>query len=380
MKNNELLNSTREVIDDDWELVKSFFPKNWRWLSKRTKVLKGLRKAKDPEQLIRALLMHLGCGYSLRETAVRAKNAKICNMSDVALLKRLRKSSTYFHQLCCSLFKETGRACKIRKGLQLKVIDSTIIKEPGKTGSLWRIHYSIILPTLRSDFFDLTPAKGKGNGDSMLRYPLKAGEYVIADRGYSHASGIHYAASAGAYVCVRVNHSGLKILSPDKSNFGLLEKVKTLRKTGQIGEWDVLIPNSEGEFVHGRICAVRKSAAAIANAQRKLRRNAQKQQSNLRPETLEFAKYVILFTTFPKADFSAEELLELYRYRWQIELKFKRFKQVLQLGHLPKKDPQSIKAWLYGKLFVSLLIEKIIDHASFFSPWGYELEKVENTK
>ena len=39
-----------------------------------------------------------------------------------------------------------------------------------------------------------------------------------------------------------------------------------------------------------------------------------------------------------------------------------------QLGHLPKRDDDSAKAWLYGKLFVALLVEKLIAHARTISP------------
>ena len=80
-----------------------------------------------------------------------------------------------------------------------------------------------------------------------------------------------------------------------------------------------------------------------------------------------------MFTTFPASAFSAAEVLEWYRTRWQVELVFKRFKSLAELGHLPKHDEHSAKAWLYGKLFVALLVEKLIGHARSISPWGYHL-------
>lgn len=127
--------------------------------------------------------------------------------------------------------------------------------------------------------------------------------------------------------------------------------------------------------VQGRICAIRKSEEAIAIAHKKLKKSASKKGHKLQPETLEYAKYVILFTTFSELDFSSEEVLEWYRLRWQVELVFKRFKSLAELGHLPKYDDDSSKAWLYGKLLVALLTEKLIDYASLFSPWGYILEQ-----
>ena len=94
----------------------------------------------------------------------------------------------------------------------------------------------------------------------------------------------------------------------------------------------------------------------------------------LEPDTVLFAGYVLVFTTLSEVEFEPQTILDWYRLRWQIELVFKRFKQIAQLGHLPKNDPQSARAWLYGKLFVALLVEKLLAHANSVSPWGYPLQ------
>jgi hypothetical protein len=47
--------------------------------------------------------------------------------------------------------------------------------------------------------------------------------------------------------------------------------------------------------------------------------------------------------------------------------------QGVQLGHLPKHQDDSAQAWLYGKVFVALLTEKLLAHARALSPWGYAL-------
>ena len=118
---------------------------------------------------------------------------------------------------------------------------------------------------------------------------------------------------------------------------------------------------------------LRKSAEAIRLAHQKVRRDAARKGNQVQPATLRFAEYVIVFTTFPEPSFSAADVLEWYRLRWQVELVFKRFKSLAQLGHVPKYDDDSAKAWLYGKLFVALLVEKLIHHARAISPWGYDM-------
>ena len=132
----------------------------------------------------------------------------------------------------------------------------------------------------------------------------------------------------------------------------------------------------DGIAVPGRVCAIRKTQEAIRIAHRKLRKEATRRGKQPKPRTLEFARYVIVFTTFPEAGFTAAEVLEWYRTRWQVELVFKRFKSLAQLGHLPKYDDESAKAWLYGKLLVALLVEKLIHHATAVSPWGYRVEAI----
>ena len=87
-----------------------------------------------------------------------------------------------------------------------------------------------------------------------------------------------------------------------------------------------------------------------------------------------------MFTTFPVGRFDPEAVLEWYRLRWQVELVFKRFKSLASLGHLPKHDPDSSQAWLYGKLFTALLVEKLIYHARAVSPWGYVLRAPQQAK
>ena len=60
------------TVDEDWDVLLSFLPRDWRELAQDTGALKGLRKDKTVDNLLRTLLLHLGRGHSLRETVVRA--------------------------------------------------------------------------------------------------------------------------------------------------------------------------------------------------------------------------------------------------------------------------------------------------------------------
>jgi len=96
------------MADEDWEVLSSFLPEDWRDKAVETHALKGLRKDKAESNLLRTLLIHLAGGHSLRETALRARQAQLADMSDVALLKRLRKSKDWLAAMCVSMFQDRG--------------------------------------------------------------------------------------------------------------------------------------------------------------------------------------------------------------------------------------------------------------------------------
>jgi hypothetical protein len=359
------------AAEEDWKVLTTFFPARWEALAAETNALKGLRQDKSAEKFLRVLMLHVGCGFSLRETVTRAQQASLADMSDVALLKRLRKSKAWLHALCEALFAEQQGGPAPAGTPAFRLVDSTIVKEPGPTGSQWRIHYSLQWPGLTCDYFKLTATEGKGTGEALSQYPLRSGDYLLADRGYCRAQDFHYAAAKGAMTLVRLNPSGIRLQTAGGKSFPLLARLADVTKTGQIREWPVWIPHGNAAPLRARLCLIRKNQTAIELALKKLRREASKDQRSLALETLRYAEFVMVLTTFPAKEFSTTHVLEYYRFRWQVELLFKRFKQLVELGHLPKYDDESSQAWLYGKLFVALLTEKLIAHARAFSPWGY---------
>ena len=278
-----MANNGRTGMQEDWELLMTFFPDDWRDLASETGALKGLRKDKSPDGLLRVLLMHLACGHSLRETVVRARQAGLADLSDVALMKRLRKSRDWLRALCIALFEERGVDLSIANGFEIRAFDATVVKEPGKTGSLWYVHYSVRLPSLICDYFRITAASGAGTGESFAQFPVRHGDFVLGDRGYSTARGIAHVASCGGRVTVRVNTGSLVFSGLDGKPFDLLAAVSSLDRAGASRAWRVATAGASAP-VQGRLCAVRKSDTAIGLAHKKLRRKASKSGKSSNPK------------------------------------------------------------------------------------------------
>ena len=366
------------AAEENWQVLLSLFPSGWREQATETGAVERLRGFSSSEALLRTLLLHIARGLSLRETVVQAKLAHLANISDVALLKRLRNSEQWLRSLCVSLLQENGVSLPPEQpAIVFRIVDGTVVREPGKTGSQWRILYSLQLPSLACDFFDMSPTEGPGTGESFRRLPVRRRDLILGDAGYWSTAGIEFVHQQGGDVVVRVNPQTFVAFSPRGQRVGLLSRLRTLSQPGQIGVWPVELPAQEARLP-GRICAIRKSELAIRQAHRRLERKASKKQTKTKPATLEFAKYVIVFTTQITAP--ASEILEWYRLRWQIELVFKRLKTLAQLGHLPKHDQRSSRAWLYGKLCVALLTQKLIRVGRDISPWGYSLQHLSTSE
>jgi hypothetical protein len=181
------------IVEENWKVLASLFPAGWQQMAWQSGAVERLRGFRSPDVLLRMLMLHVARGYSLRETFVRAKLANWTDISDVALLKRLRNSEEWLRFLCIELLRENV-GYRLEEGISrtIRIVDGTIVREPGKTGSQWRILYSIRLPSLVCDFFEVTATIGDGSGESLNRLRVGPHELILADAGYCSVAGIEY--------------------------------------------------------------------------------------------------------------------------------------------------------------------------------------------
>lgn len=228
--------------------------------------------------------------------------------------------------------------------------------EPGSTGTDWRLHYMLEMPSLTCMHFELTDA---GGGESFSRFPVRDGDLLIADRGYRGIPGIEHVRKNGGDVIVRIHAYSGTLHTPDGEAFDLLSHASDMSE-GEERAWPVIMRNEKDVAVSGRVCVYRLDEKSANAALRKAKYESSRKQHTIRATTLEGSKYVALFTTVSEQDLSAADVFSIYRLRWQVELAFKRMKSLTGFGHLPKNDPVSCRAWLYGKLLVGLLVESMV--------------------
>jgi IS4 transposase len=363
------------ALDEEWNLLAGFLPPRWREAARETGALARARGIKDADTLLRLILLHAASGLSLRQAVARASAAGLAQISDVALLKRLRRAEPWLRSLTVTMLARSRFAPRLPAlppKWQVRVVDATNVEEPGATGTDWRIHYTLALPSLACDFFEVTDVKG---GETYKRVPVRRGDVILGDRGYTHREGVAHVLEKHGEVVVRLNATSFPLLDSRARPFAILPALKSL-KAHEPGEWAVQF-EAKGRRFKARLCAVRKTKAAAERSKRKATKASAKKHRTIRPETLEMAEYVAVLTTLPRKEFPADLVLELYRARWQVELAFKRIKSLLGAGHVPKKDARSCKAWIQAKLLTALLIEELVGAAGLFSPWGFMLPETQ---
>jgi hypothetical protein len=136
------MNTQQALLTNNWEFIQTLFPAGWKALAGETRaVLQFKGDVKSLSDLMQIFFIHLAGGYSLQETVTRAKLAGLGGISDVALMNRLRNAEEWFHRMSLDLIDERGIKPPDVGGMTIKLIDATHFKEPGKTGSEWRLHY-----------------------------------------------------------------------------------------------------------------------------------------------------------------------------------------------------------------------------------------------
>jgi hypothetical protein len=353
---------------DDWLVVCQFLPANWKDAARQLGAIRRARGIPDAETLLRVLMVHLVDGCSLKETSLRVRQAGWCSLSTVALLKRLRAAEQWLRWLAEQLWRRDS-ALISNVEYRVRAVDATTVQEEGATGTDWRVHFVINLRDLQCDHFELTDVTG---GETFRRIPVKRGDLLLGDRAYGTPPGINHVVSQGGAVLVRVNHKSLPLYDSAGDKIALADWMKAFRM-GEVRELSAWV-RADDRKIRGRLIAVKRGRQAARHARRRLRRTARKKQKRLSRDALFLAGYVYLWTTIPSPKMRSAAVLELYRVRWQIELAFKRMKSIMGLGQLPKKSEASSRAWIHGKLFVAMLIERLLDAAEHFSPWGYRLE------
>lgn len=345
-------------------MLREWLPDNLEQLAKESGFMQRARGVQDPEIWLRLILLHAGGGLSLEQAVVRASELGLAQVSAVALHKRLLRAGPWLQKLTGAMLAQQPIPRQREAWREdFVVVDATSVHEPGSTGTDWRVHYRVRLSDLQCDGYELTDETG---GETLARHPFRAGQIVLADRGYCHRRGVAHVLDCSAHLVVRLHPTAFPLEDAAGASIDLLawSKKTTRLRANERAVWF----RYENRRYPLRLCAIRKSRTATLRAQKRQREKASRMGVQVDPEAAALAEYVLVLTSLPAKPWPADRVLRLYRCRWQVELVFKRLKSLLGLGHLPKTNDQSARSWMQAKILTALLIERAMYEARFFSP------------
>jgi len=329
------------------------------------------REVRSADTLLRLAITYGFCGFSLRQTAAYAQTVGFATISDVALLKRLRRCGPWLGELLAhKLAQRAGLGELPGNRLRLRLIDATTVARPGSTGIDWRLHMSMDVSRGRVDHIELTDAKG---AETLTRFAFASSDLVIADRGYAKAKDLDHVSRASAFFIVRTSRHSMKLEHRDGRPFDYVEGLNQLPEAAA-GEFAVQVRVSPKHTLPCRLIGIRKSEPAAERTRSKILAESRKKHRITDPRTLESAGFMAVLTNLPVDQATPEQILDLYRFRWQIEMNFKDLKSVLELDALPAKDPALARTYLYAKLLGTFLIDDLTTRYLSFSPWGYKVQ------
>ena len=362
----------RPEILDHWPEVSARFPADFdlEATARSRGAFTRAREIRNAETLLRLALAYGGLGMSLRETCAWAEAGGIVSLSDPSLLERLCKAAPWLGDIVAALIAEQAKVPTGRwAGYRLRALDGTSICEPGADRTTWRLHVGYDLATCQVDQLELTDGHGAEN---LQRLSYRPGDIVLGDRCYARPRDLRPVIDAGADFIVRTGWNSLRLLQPNGDPFDLFAALAA--QTEQEGEVQVRVhegtevPPSEPLVL--RLVIRRKDPEQAQAEQKRLLKDARKRGKQPDPRSLEAAKYILLLTSLPAAAFPPADILAIYRFRWQIELAFKRFKSLAGLDMLPAKKPELARAWIYARLIVAIIAEQIAGQVPDSSPWG----------
>ncbi|HEY1246020.1 MAG TPA: IS4 family transposase [Hyphomicrobiaceae bacterium] len=327
--------------------------------ARQTGAFRRARAIQTAVDLLRMILAYCLGKRGLRSTTAWATAVGLVDISNVALLYRLRRCGDWLAVLIGQAL--AGAAPKTAQGRLIRIVDATTVPKAGrqarKDNGLWRIHSAFDLPKERFGSFLLTDEK---DGETLDRIEVVKGEIRMGDRAYIQPDRMAAAMEQGADLLVRTGWKGAHWLDADGKPVDLIALLRKAAAQGTI-DCPIWVKRKCGPALALRLVAIRKPARACAEARRKVRRQAQKEGYQVSKRTLDAADWVILVTSLSSEDYPTEDVLALYRLRWRIELGFKRLKSLIGLRGPPGTDERSARPFILAHLLAILLLEPLID-------------------
>jgi hypothetical protein len=326
-------------------------------LDQQARQLQAFQRARAfacPADLLRGLLVYALSPFGFRWLGVWGVLTDLADISPAAWHDALLRSSAWLLWLIGELLVANDRPVWITQRIRGRVwiVDASMLGQVGKEGDTWRLHMGFDLIAGRVGQVHLTD---RYTGERLDHYALLPGDLVLLDAGYGYRRTLASAQQMAADVLFPFTPS----TCPLQTSWGKpLDVLAWLKQDGRSIRSRSAWWCYDGRRGQVRIIAKRRTEQERHAAERRLLRNASQHSRAVSASALFLCGWMLLLTSLPSDSWTAEELLWLYRARWQVELLFKRMKQLLQLRRIRATSQAGAEATIRALLLAWLLHEQ----------------------
>ncbi len=259
----------QDVLKKWDEKILPHLPENLEELVLKTGALQRKRGIRSATDLLKILFIYACQEISFRMLAAAACALGISAVSDTSLRKHFSKASSFLHEILSSMLSSflPGPDMSVYgKMKNVLLVDASVIRQDGK--------------------------KQEQQADVILRITPKT--FCLYDA--------------------------------DRNKIPLVQLLKKAEKNHQeiIDIYGFCQYRTKKAFV--RVIAGKLPEEQAEKSRKRKKRTASRKQNQITEETLFCAGWIVVITSLG-TEYCGEEILHLYRSRWQVELLFKRFKQ-----------------------------------------------------
>jgi len=341
-------------FDSRYEQLKQELPAELAELARAHKAFVRVREIKSPDQLLYLVFLYSLADLSLREEAGVCVGAGI-DLTDEAIRQRLRACPDWLQALLGKMLPRVDLPAR-QEGWRIVICDGSQISGPGAKGTDYRWHLAYDPVAQQIDQLHLTDAH---TVESLTLFRLGLGDLVMGDRGFGKAKQLVETRKTGAHLAVRISPQHLKLWTRQSEAFDLVAALRAERDQTRLSFALEICQEKSGERIPVWVHAHHLDERQINQARRRVKRKASRNSSTMREQTLFLSEWVLVLTTIPPEELSADVILELYLVRWQIELVIKRYKSLLDGADVrAKKGSPLAKVYLLGKLIFAVMVER----------------------
>ena len=293
----------QDVLKKWDEKILPHLPENLEELAFKTGALQRKRGIRSATDLLKILFIYACQEISFRMLAAAACALGISAVSDTSLRKHVSKASSFLHEILSSILSSflPGPDMSVYgKMKNVLLVDASVIRQDGK--------------------------KQEQQADVILRITPKT--FCLYDA--------------------------------DRNKIPLVQLLKKAEKNHQeiIDIYGFCQYRTKKAFV--RVIAGKLPEEQAEKSRKRKKRTASRKQNQITEETLFCAGWIVVITSLG-TEYCGEEILHLYRSRWQVELLFKRFKQNFSITTLKAGNTNYAET----EVLLGLIIWGISERQSF---------------